>query len=85
MIRSNYLRILKSLDKEKNYNDSENSEMSDNGILQFSGNTRWHKFDPIVIDEIETLQQKINKISKVLETVLNNGYAVSNILQHRKI
>ena len=52
-----------------NYIDSENSEMSDNDKLQFSGNTRWYKFDPIVIDEIETLQQKVNKIYKVLETV----------------
>ena len=58
--------------------DVENSDMSDDEMLQFSGNTRWHEFDC----EIEILQQKTNKIYKVIEKLPNNGCDVSNILEN---
>ena len=46
--------------------DVENSDTSDDEVLQSSGNTRLHEF----FDEIEILQQKVNKTHKVLEKLV---------------
>ena len=73
--------------KNTTFINSENSDKSDDGILSFSGVTRWPKHNISFVKSIQAqrksnLEVTMNNISKLLEKVPNNGYGVTNIQKY---